>query len=46
MLYYGKLKGFYNHEFLIGKEALAIIKKRLDVVLPEDEAASIAMTYC
>ena len=38
-----EIKRFYNHEFLIGKEALAIIKKRLDVVLPEDEAASIAM---
>lgn len=38
-----EIKRFYNHEFLIGKEALTIIKKRLDVVLPEDEAASIAM---
>lgn len=38
-----EIKRFYNHEFLIGKEALAIIKKRLNVELPEDEAASIAL---
>ena len=38
-----EIKRFYNHEFLIGKEALAIIRKRLNVELPEDEAASIAL---
>lgn len=38
-----EIKRFYNHEFLIGKESLSIIKKRLNVELPEDEAASIAM---
>lgn len=38
-----EIKRFYNHEFLIGKEALAIIRKRLNIDLPEDEAASIAM---
>ncbi|WP_195988151.1 PRD domain-containing protein [Clostridium sp. D53t1_180928_C8] len=38
-----EIKRFYNHEFLIGKEALSIIKKRLNVELPEDEAASIAL---
>lgn len=38
-----EIKRFYNHEFLIGKEALKIIKKRLGIVLPEDEAASIAL---
>ena len=38
-----EIKKFYNHEFLIGKEALAIIKKRLNIELPEDEAASIAL---
>lgn len=38
-----EIKRFYNHEFLIGKEALSIIRKRLNVDLPEDEAASIAM---
>ena len=38
-----EIKRFYNHEFLIGKEALQIIKKKLNVELPEDEAASIAL---
>lgn len=38
-----EIKRFYNHEFLIGKEALAIIRKRLNIELPEDEAASIAL---
>ena len=38
-----EIKRFYNHEFLIGKEALQIIKKKLNVELPEDEAASIAI---
>lgn len=38
-----EIKRFYNHEFLIGKEALQIIKKKLNVELSEDEAASIAL---
>ena len=38
-----EIKRFYNHEFLIGKEALTIIKKRLDIMLSEDEVASIAL---
>ena len=38
-----EIKRFYNHEFLIGKEALLIIKKRFNIELPEDEAASIAL---
>lgn len=38
-----EIKRFYNHEFLIGKEALNIIKRRLGVELNEDEAASIAL---
>ena len=38
-----EIKRFYNHEFLIGREAVQIIKKRLDIDLPEDEAASIAL---
>lgn len=33
-----EIKRFYNHEYLIGKEALNIIRKRLNVDLPEDEA--------
>lgn len=38
-----EIKRFYNHEFLIGREALQIIKKNLNVDLPEDEAANIAL---
>lgn len=38
-----EIKRFYNHEFLIGKEALAIIKHRLGIDLPEDEAGFIAL---
>lgn len=34
---------FYNHEYLIGKEALSIIKNRLIIDLPEDEAGFIAL---
>lgn len=37
-----EIKRFYNHEFLIGKEAISIIQKRLHVELPEDEAGFIA----
>lgn len=37
-----EIKRFYNHEFLLGKEALKIIKDRLGVELPEDEAGFIA----
>lgn len=38
-----EIKRFYNHEFLIGKEALAIIRQRLGVDLSEDEAGFIAL---
>lgn len=38
-----EIQRFYNHEFLIGKEALNIIKKKLNVDLPEDEAGFIAL---
>ena len=38
-----EIKRFYSHEFLIGKEALSIIHKRLGVNLPEDEAGFIAL---
>lgn len=38
-----EIKKFYNHEFLIGKEALVIIRERLGVTLPEDEAGFIAL---
>lgn len=36
-------KRFYNHEYLIGKEALNIIRKRINVDLSEDEAGFIAL---
>lgn len=38
-----EIKRFYNHEFLIGKEALRIIQDKLAVELPEDEAGFIAL---
>ncbi|BAM47859.1 BglG family transcription antiterminator LicT [Amphibacillus xylanus] len=38
-----EIKRFYNHEFLIGKEALSIIRNKLNIDLPEDEAGFIAL---
>lgn len=38
-----EIKRFYNHEFLVGKEALNIIKDKLGVTLSEDEAGFIAL---
>lgn len=38
-----EIRRFYNHEYLVGKEALAMIEKRLGIVLPEDEAGFIAL---
>jgi beta-glucoside operon transcriptional antiterminator len=38
-----EVKHFYHHEYLIGKEALEIISRRLKVELPVDEAISIAL---
>lgn len=38
-----EIKKLYNHEFLVGKEALNIIQRRLAVTLPEDEAGFIAL---
>ncbi|MEI5992736.1 BglG family transcription antiterminator LicT [Candidatus Enterococcus mansonii] len=38
-----EIKRFYNHEYLIGKEALTIISNRLNITLPEDEAGFIAL---
>ncbi len=40
-----EIKKLYNHEFLVGKEALNIIKHRLKVELPEDEAGFIALHF-
>jgi beta-glucoside operon transcriptional antiterminator len=38
-----EVKRFYSEEFKVGLKALQFIKEELDVELPEDEAASIAM---
>ncbi|MBO5237950.1 MAG: PRD domain-containing protein [Lachnospiraceae bacterium] len=38
-----EIKRFYNHEYLIGKEALDIIERRLEIRLSEDEAGFIAL---
>ena len=38
-----EIKRFYNHEFLIGKEALSIIKKHIGIDLPEDEEGFITL---
>lgn len=38
-----EIQRFYNHEFLIGKEALVMIHRKLGVELPEDEAGFIAL---
>lgn len=38
-----EIKKFYNHEFLVGKEALNIIENKLGITLPEDEAGFIAL---
>lgn len=38
-----EIKRFYNREFLVSREALSMIHKRLGVGLPEDEAVFIAL---
>lgn len=38
-----EVKHFYHHEYLIGKEALEIIDRKLGVHLPNDEAITIAL---
>ena len=40
-----EIKRFYPHEFDLGRYALKLIKERLDVELPEDEAGFIAMHF-
>ena len=40
-----EIKKLYNHEFLVGKEALNIIQRKLGVSLPEDEAGFIALHF-
>lgn len=38
-----EVKQFYKSEFLIGKYAIELIKKRLGILMTEDEAANIAL---
>ena len=38
-----EVKHFYHHEYLIGKEALEILDRKLGVQLPIDEATTIAL---
>lgn len=38
-----EIEHFYNHEYLIGKESLHIIKRKLGVELSHDEAGFIAL---
>lgn len=40
-----EIKRFYNHEFLIGKEALSMIKNKLNIDLSDDEAGFIALHF-
>lgn len=40
-----EVKHFYHHEYLVGKEALDIIKRKLNIELPEPEAISIALHF-
>jgi len=40
-----EIKRFYHQEFLVGIRALEIIKDKISVELPEDEAGSIAMHF-
>lgn len=38
-----EIRRFYSREFEIGQYALTLIEQRLGIVMPEDEAASIAL---
>lgn len=40
-----EVKSFYRSEYLVGEYALALIKKELNVQLPVDEVASIALHF-
>lgn len=39
------VKSFYHNEYMVGEYAMAMIEKKLGIVLPTDEAASIAMHF-
>ena len=38
-----EVRSFYREEYLIGEYAVALIKRKLHVDLPVDEAASVAL---
>lgn len=38
-----EVRSFYREEYLVGEYGIALIEKRLDIKLPVDEAASIAL---
>lgn len=38
-----EIRSFYSQEFEVGKYALSLMERRLGIVMPEDEAASIAI---
>lgn len=40
-----EIKSFYRSEYMVGEYAVAMIEKKLGLVLPVDEAASIAMHF-
>ena len=39
------VKSFYRNEYLVGEYAVDLIEKKLNIQLPKDEAASIAMHF-
>lgn len=40
-----EVKSFYRSEYLVGEYAISLIEKKLDIQLPVDEVASIAMHF-
>ena len=38
-----EIRHYYNHKYRIGLEAIAVIRKYLDLELPVDEAGFIAL---
>lgn len=40
-----EVRTFYPREYAVGRHALTMIREELDVTLPEDEAASIALHF-
>lgn len=40
-----EVKSFYRNEYMVGEYAVAMIEKKLGIILPVDEVASIAMHF-